>query len=167
MTILQEYRTRSSHGYYNQGWKDAGDAIPHEDGLLAPLPIALCELQGYVLDAKVRMGDVYELLGRKADARRLRREAKELYERFNETFWWEEEGPTTSASMDPPTDPDRLECGPPAPIGDRPPERRAGSSSGFSRTTCGRVGDPDRLISIPPTTRSAITPAPSGPTTTR
>ena len=26
---LQEYKTRSSHGYYNQGWKDAGDAIPH------------------------------------------------------------------------------------------------------------------------------------------
>ena len=24
---LQEYRTRSRHGYYNQGWKDAGDAI--------------------------------------------------------------------------------------------------------------------------------------------
>ena len=38
------------------------------------------------------MADVYELLGRKADARRLRREAKELYERFNESFWWEEEG---------------------------------------------------------------------------
>ena len=26
---FQEYATRSSHGYYNQGWKDAGDAIPH------------------------------------------------------------------------------------------------------------------------------------------
>ena len=45
---FQEYATRSSHGYYNQGWKDAGDAIPHADGTLAPLPIATCELQGYV-----------------------------------------------------------------------------------------------------------------------
>ncbi|MFL5769851.1 MAG: glycogen debranching N-terminal domain-containing protein [Chloroflexota bacterium] len=87
-----EYRTRSSHGYYNQGWKDAGDAIPHADGSLAPLPIAVCEIQGYVWDAKLRMGDVYEILGRPADARRLRREAKELYERFNDAFWWEEEG---------------------------------------------------------------------------
>ena len=26
---FQEYKTRSPHGYYNQGWKDAGDAIPH------------------------------------------------------------------------------------------------------------------------------------------
>jgi len=33
---LQEYATRSSHGYYNQGWKDAGDAIQHADGTLAP-----------------------------------------------------------------------------------------------------------------------------------
>src|SRR4030095_10168478 len=63
---FQEYATRSSHGYYNHGWRDAGDAMPHEDGALAPLPLATAELQGYVLDAKVRMGDVYELLGRKA-----------------------------------------------------------------------------------------------------
>ena len=89
---LQEYATRSSHGHYNQGWKDAGDAIPDESGTLAPLPLALCELQGYVYDAKLRMGDVYEVLGRKADARRLRREARELYDRVNERFWWEEEG---------------------------------------------------------------------------
>jgi glycogen debranching enzyme len=89
---FQEYKTRSSHGYYNQGWKDAGDAIPHADGSLAPLPIATCELQGYVWDAKLRMADVYETLGRPADARRLRREARELYERFNDAFWWEEEG---------------------------------------------------------------------------
>ena len=25
---FQEYKTRSTHGYYNQGWKDAGDADP-------------------------------------------------------------------------------------------------------------------------------------------
>jgi glycogen debranching enzyme len=89
---FQEYATRSSHGYYNQGWKDAGDAIPHADGSLAPLPLATCELQGYVWDAKQRMADVYELLGRGSDARRLRREATELFERFNDAFWWEQEG---------------------------------------------------------------------------
>ena len=31
---LQEYRTRSPDGYYNQGWKDAGDAIVAADGAL-------------------------------------------------------------------------------------------------------------------------------------
>jgi glycogen debranching enzyme len=89
---FQEYKTRSSHGYYNQGWKDAGDAIPEEDGTLAPLPIAVCELQGYVYDAKLRMAGIYDILGRASDARRLRRQAFELYERFNDRFWWEEEG---------------------------------------------------------------------------
>jgi glycogen debranching enzyme len=89
---LQEYATRSSHGYYNQGWKDAGDAIVEADGTLAALPIATCELQGYVYDAKLRLGDIYEILGRPKDARRLRREARVLFERVNETLWWEEEG---------------------------------------------------------------------------
>jgi glycogen debranching enzyme len=89
---LQEYQTRSSHGYYNQGWKDAGDAIPAEDGSLAPLPLATVELQGYVYDAKLRMADVYDVLGRPGDARRLRRQARELFGRVNDRLWWEEEG---------------------------------------------------------------------------
>ena len=89
---FQEYQRRTEHGYYNQGWKDAGDAIPEEDGTLASLPIALCELQGYVFDAKLRMADIYDILGRPVDARRVRRQAHELFERFNEAFWWEAEG---------------------------------------------------------------------------
>jgi glycogen debranching enzyme len=89
---FQEYKTRSTHGYYNQGWKDAGDAIPEADGSLAPLPLAVCELQGYAYDAKMRMADIYELLDRPADARRLRQQAGELYERFNDAFWWDREG---------------------------------------------------------------------------
>ncbi len=89
---LQEYATRSSHGYYNQSWKDAGDAILNADGGLAALPIATCELQGYVYDAKLRMGDIYEALGRPRDARRLRREAQTLFDRVNDLLWWEDEG---------------------------------------------------------------------------
>jgi glycogen debranching enzyme len=89
---FQEYATRSSHGYYNQSWKDAGDAIPGEDGTLARLPLALCELQGYVYDAKLRMADIYDLLDRPADGARVRAQARRLYERFNDAFWWEAEG---------------------------------------------------------------------------
>jgi glycogen debranching enzyme len=89
---FQEYATRSSHGMRNQGWKDAWDAFPEANGELASVPIAPCELQGYVFDAKTRMADMYDVLERPKDARRLRRAAKKLYERFNETFWWEEEG---------------------------------------------------------------------------
>ena len=89
---FQEYATRSSHGYYNQGWKDAEDAIQHEDGTIAPLPLAVCELQGYAYDAKVRLATIYDVLDRPEDGERLRREAHELYERFNDRFWWEAEG---------------------------------------------------------------------------
>ena len=89
---FQEYKTRSSHGYYNQGWKDAGDAIVGADGTIAELPIGVCELQGYAYDAKLRLGDIYETLGRPEDAERLRAEARTLYERFNDDFWWESEG---------------------------------------------------------------------------
>jgi len=89
---FQEYRTRSSHGYYNQGWKDAGDAIPMADGTLAELPIATCELQGYAYDAKLRLADLYDVLDRTEAAARLRLEAKRLYQQFNDRFWWEAEG---------------------------------------------------------------------------
>jgi len=89
---FQEYRTRSSHGTYNQGWKDAWDAIPEADGSVSAVPIALCELQGYAYDAKLRLGAIYDLLDRPEDAQRLRAEANALYERFNDAFWWESEG---------------------------------------------------------------------------
>ena len=90
---FQEYRTRSSHGYYNQGWKDAGDAIVGADGSLAGAADRhRCELQGYAYDAKLRLGDIYETLGRPEDAERLHAEARRLYEQFNNDFWWESEG---------------------------------------------------------------------------
>jgi glycogen debranching enzyme len=89
---FQEYKTRSDHGFYNQGWKDSGDGIPNADGSIPTLPIALCELQGYAYDAKLRLADIYELLERPRDAAKLRREATDLFDRFNEAFWWEAEG---------------------------------------------------------------------------
>jgi glycogen debranching enzyme len=89
---LQEYKTRSKHGFYNQGWKDAGDAIQHANGSLASLPIALIELQGYVYDAKLRLADIYDLLERPEDAARLRRQANRLFEIVNDRLWWEAEG---------------------------------------------------------------------------
>jgi glycogen debranching enzyme len=89
---FQEYATRSSHGYYNQGWKDAGDAIQHADGTLAPLPIALIELQGYAYDARLRMASMLEVLDRPEDAERHRRRARRIYELVNDRMWWEAEG---------------------------------------------------------------------------
>ncbi len=87
-----EYATRSPHGFPNQGWKDDVAAIPHADGSPAPLPIALCEHQAYAYEARLALARLYVLAGRDADAARLRTDAATLRERFNERFWWEEEG---------------------------------------------------------------------------
>lgn len=90
---LQEYRTRSPRGYYNQGWKDAGDAIVDEEGRRAGLPIALCEHQGLVVAAKRAWAEVLEQVFEDAGpAARLRAESDRLVEMIEERFWWEEEG---------------------------------------------------------------------------
>jgi glycogen debranching enzyme len=84
---FQEYQTRSSAGYENQGWKDSGEALVNPDGSLVKGPKALVELQGYVYDAWLRMAQVFDALGKPARAKTLRRKAKALYERFNDAFW--------------------------------------------------------------------------------
>ncbi|MEO8926417.1 MAG: glycogen debranching N-terminal domain-containing protein [Caulobacteraceae bacterium] len=89
---FQEYQTRSTAGYYNQGWKDSGEALVNTDGSLVKTPIALVELQGYVYDAWLRMAQIFDALGRKARARALRKKAKDLFERFNDAFWDEASG---------------------------------------------------------------------------
>ncbi len=91
---LQEYRTRAGQGgYYNQGWKDSGDAIVGADGAISSLPIALCEHQGYVVAAKRAWADVLdEAYADTASAQRLRDEATHLAELIEDRFWWEAEG---------------------------------------------------------------------------
>ncbi len=87
---FQEYKTRSSLGYENVGWKDAGDAIVYADGSQVKQPKGLCELQGYVFDAKMRMAEVFTALGDPGRAAKLREEARLLQDRFEEAFWCEE-----------------------------------------------------------------------------
>jgi len=89
---FQEYRTYSSLGYENIGWKDSWDAVVYVDGSQVKQPKGLCELQGYVYDAKLRMAEVFEVLGNAARARTLRQQADELKRKFNEAFWMETEG---------------------------------------------------------------------------
>lgn len=52
-----EYARHSHQGLVQRGWKDSNDPVFHADGTLAEAPIALCEVQGYVYDAKVRLGN--------------------------------------------------------------------------------------------------------------
>jgi glycogen debranching enzyme len=89
---FQEYQTRSPVGYENMGWKDSGDSVVYPDGSLVKGPKALCELQGYVYDAWLRMSEVFDELGKPDRARELRTKAAVLFKRFNEDFWDEELG---------------------------------------------------------------------------
>jgi glycogen debranching enzyme len=87
-----EYASTSGKGLLNQGWKDSGDAIIDADGSLAPPPIALIEVQGYVYLAKLALADLYERAGEPDRAARLRQEAEGLRGRFNRDFWLKEKG---------------------------------------------------------------------------
>jgi glycogen debranching enzyme len=89
---FQEYQTRSPAGYENMGWKDSGDSVMYPDGTLVKGPKALCELQGYVYDAWVRVAEIFDALGKRERAQSLREKAAKLFERFNEAFWDEELG---------------------------------------------------------------------------
>jgi len=89
---FQEYQTRSPVGYENQGWKDSGEAVLYPDGSCVKGPKALCELQGYVYDAWLRMAQVYDARGKKDRADALRAKAARLFKEFNEAFWNEEQG---------------------------------------------------------------------------
>jgi glycogen debranching enzyme len=89
---FQEYQTRSAAGYENMSWKDSGDAVMYPDGTLVRGPKALCELQGYVYDAWLRMAEIYDELDNKRRANALRKKAAALFERFNDAFWDEKSG---------------------------------------------------------------------------
>jgi glycogen debranching enzyme len=89
---LQEYATRSRSGYFNQSWKDAGDAILHEDGALPSLPIATVELQGYLFAARLAMAEILEEIGDPDEADRQRRSASELRALVEERFWLDDAG---------------------------------------------------------------------------
>jgi glycogen debranching enzyme len=89
---LQEYQTRSPHGYENMGWKDAGDSVMYPDGTPVKGPKALCELQGYTFDAWIRMAHAFDHFHQPGMASRLRRKAAELQQKFEELFWCEETG---------------------------------------------------------------------------
>jgi glycogen debranching enzyme len=89
---FQEYQTRSPAGYENMSWKDSGDSVMYPDGSLVRGPKALCELQGYVYDAWIRMAMVFDELGKPSRAQDLRRKAAKLFKQFNEVFWDEDFG---------------------------------------------------------------------------
>jgi glycogen debranching enzyme len=87
-----DYKSRSKMGVQNQGWKDSGDAIVYEDGKVASSPIAMCEEQAFIYQAKTFFSELLWNFDRKDEAKRLFLEARELKKRFNEAFWMPDAG---------------------------------------------------------------------------
>src|SRR5262249_8819835 len=83
-----EYQRTTELGLDNQCWKDSWNSILFHDGTVAPTPRAVCEIQGYAYDAKVRCArlarDIWkdETLAAKLEAG-----AAELQRRFNQDYW--------------------------------------------------------------------------------
>ena len=86
-----EYARRASSGLIQQGWKDSQDSVFHADGTPADAPIALCEVQAYVYDARLRAAGLADALGHHERAEALRSQAERLRVAFEERFWCEEQ----------------------------------------------------------------------------
>jgi glycogen debranching enzyme len=96
-----EYLKRSRRGLDNQSWKDSFDSQRFADGRMADPPIAPCEVQGYVYDAKHRMAELAREVWRDRElAERLEREADELGRRFNDAFWIEDRNGYYALALD-------------------------------------------------------------------
>ncbi len=81
------YQRSSSKGLLNQGWKDSDNCIVDRNGKVAQGAIALCEVQGYVYAAKIRMSEIAERKSLFDLAEMWRSQAQDLKTRFNQDFW--------------------------------------------------------------------------------
>src|SRR5204863_9004318 len=81
------------HGVDNQNWKASHSSMVFHDGSVARAPIAAVEVQGYVYDAKLRVAELARRVwGDEETAAGLEREAADLRERFDSSFWLPEHG---------------------------------------------------------------------------
>ncbi|WP_445151065.1 amylo-alpha-1,6-glucosidase [Baekduia sp. Peel2402] len=89
-----EYSRRNAEsGLLNQCWKDSWDSMQFADGTLAQGPIATCEIQGYVYDARRRCARLArEVWDDPELARRLDAQADALRDRVRQDFWIPERG---------------------------------------------------------------------------
>jgi glycogen debranching enzyme len=83
---LLKYIDTSGKGLANQGWKDSGDAIRWRDGRVADAPIALCEAQGYAIEAASAAAELFTAFNIEGSAD-LHDYAEQMRVRFREHFW--------------------------------------------------------------------------------
>ncbi len=163
------YTTYSPKGLYNQCWKDSWDSISRSDGSLAEHPIATAEVQGYVYMAKRRIANLYDRIGQHEDADRLRQEAVNLRQMFNDRYWMKNKKYYAQA-LDAKGQCDVISSNPAQALWSEiiDPDEQRTSLTGCSRRTCSRDGAyvpcPTRRRDI---TRWDTTTAPYGHTITR
>jgi glycogen debranching enzyme len=84
---LLTYRRMSERGLDNQGWKDSRVAVCFPSGELATPPIALCEVQGYCVDAYRRGARLFDVLGLSEQAQRYAARAQRMRTMVEDTLW--------------------------------------------------------------------------------
>ncbi|MDH3225664.1 MAG: hypothetical protein OEM67_01050 [Thermoleophilia bacterium] len=96
-----EFLRQSDHGLITQSWKDSWNSQLFADGTIAEPPIAPCEVQGYVYDAKLRIAELARAVWRDRQlAERLESEAATLKDGFDEAFWCEDRGGYFALGLD-------------------------------------------------------------------
>ncbi|MBD0330898.1 MAG: amylo-alpha-1,6-glucosidase [Thermoleophilia bacterium] len=96
-----DYERRTERGLENQSWKDSFDSQRFADGSFARPPVAPCEAQGYVYDAKRRVAELARAVWRDRDlADRLDGEAEELRRRFDDAYWVDRRGGYYALALD-------------------------------------------------------------------
>ena len=86
------YQRTHDKGLVNQGWMDSGDGVSFPDGTLADPPIALVEVQGYVVGALESMAMLERVVGNPRRADQLAVQADALRRRIHEEFFVRETG---------------------------------------------------------------------------
>jgi glycogen debranching enzyme len=87
-----EYFRKTKEGLANQGWKDSHDSVFHADGRAAEGPIALVEVQAYVIAARQAAAAIALALGHRDRAAELAAQAATLAEQLERDFWSDELG---------------------------------------------------------------------------
>lgn len=82
-----EFERKSPKGLFNQGWKDSGDANIFSDGSIAQPPLALVEVQGYMIDALRRFAQLASALGKHEEAEELRKRSENMMQALDRQFW--------------------------------------------------------------------------------
>ena len=80
-----EYERKIPQGLFHQAWRDS-----YENHLKISSPVAIVEVQGYVYAAYLAAARMAKVLEQEVNPEWQER-ARELKERFHQSFWWEEE----------------------------------------------------------------------------